>query len=216
MDVLCRQLMTKWTQNGTIYWGRDYEAINTIFTHMNARLKILRVNDLLEDGEINPWVNSNYHTNRTEIMKRIITKNKISVILQSQSFTEDNDLLEHAYPHAQDDDCIITKKSKEVEFHVQLKEIVDIKARILNHSVAFGKWQIILVNLAPFSTFRNIGTTNRNSNNPQETNRRQTHLRSATSTNYEQFHSDPENTSRTFDTPRLAYLLLSNEPLRSK
>lgn len=97
------------------------------------------MNDLLEDGEINPWVNSNFHSNKTAIMRRIISENKISVILQSQSFAEDDGLLEYSYPHAQDDDCIVVKKSSEMEFHVQLAHVMEFKAWVFYFVAPFGK-----------------------------------------------------------------------------
>lgn len=39
------KVMTKRARNKTIYWGRDYDAINSVFVHLNGQLNILKVND---------------------------------------------------------------------------------------------------------------------------------------------------------------------------
>lgn len=72
-------------------------------------------------------------------MKRIIYESKISVILQSQSFAEDDGMFEYTYPHAQDDDCIVIRKSTEMEFHVQLTHVLEFRAWIFYFLAPFGE-----------------------------------------------------------------------------
>lgn len=120
------KVLTKWSRRGNVYWGRDYQTWTTIFSHINGTLNIVKLWKSLKSDEVNPWVNSNYHSsNRTELKKQILSRNNISVILHSQTFCEDDGVIENAYPHAQDDDCIIVLKGKEIPLYRQIMKLFD-------------------------------------------------------------------------------------------
>lgn len=130
---------SKMKGNGLIYFGKDYEAIRIIFSHINAKLRILDVDSLLLDNEVNPWINSNWHVNRLGVKRRIMTENNISVIIQSQPFVADDQVTENVYPHAQDDDCILVLKGKELGFHHQLINIFSVQGWTFFFAAALGK-----------------------------------------------------------------------------
>lgn len=124
--------ISKETENGYIYMGKDYAAIVAIFKHMNASLNIIRVNDILKHNETNPWVNSNRHVNRLAVKQRIINDYNISVVIHSQPFLMDDGITENTYPHTQDDDCIVVLKGSELSLLQQLFKVFSIGGWIFN------------------------------------------------------------------------------------
>lgn len=111
------------TENGYIYMGKDYSAIVTLFKHMNASLNVIRVEDILQDNETNPWANSNKHVNRLALKESIISDYNISVVIHSQPFLVDDGITENTYPHTQDDDCIVVLKGSELSLQEQLFKV---------------------------------------------------------------------------------------------
>lgn len=129
---------SKKTKNGHIYTGKDYDAISTIFGHMNASLNIIHIEDILKSNETNPWVNSNIHVNRLGVKERIINEYNITVVIHSQPFLIDDGITENTYPHTQDDDCIIVLKGSELALYEQLLSVFSKSGWIFNVCVCSG------------------------------------------------------------------------------
>lgn len=129
----------KKTKNGIVYSGKDYDAIHTIFKHINATLNVIYVDDILLENETNPWINSNQHINRLEMKKRIINDYDITVVIHSQPFLIDDSITENTYPHTQDDGCILIPKGGELALHSQLIHILSETAWIFHIFSCFSK-----------------------------------------------------------------------------
>lgn len=119
-------------ERGNYYMGKDYEIANTIFSHMNASIQVLKVPHYLDVGEINPWINSNFHSeNRSLIKRRIMLENNVTFLLQSQPFCKDDGIIENTYPHTKDDDCIIVHKSPAISFYRELIKLFTLSGWIV-------------------------------------------------------------------------------------
>lgn len=131
---------SKRSGNKILYIGKDYDAISTIFEHMNASLNVIDVKDILLENETNPWINSNKHVKRLEVKKRIIRDYDISVVIHSQPFLIDDGITENTYPHTQDDGCILVLKGKELSLADQLLTVFSRKARLFYLISCFGRF----------------------------------------------------------------------------
>lgn len=138
---------SKRKKNKTVYIGKDYDAISTIFTHMNATLNIIHVTRVLMDNETNPWINSNQHTHRLEVKKRVMHDYNISVVIHSQPFLNDDGITENTYPHAQDDDCVLTVKGTELSLQEQLINIFTMTAWMFYLFACLGMREFVFLSV---------------------------------------------------------------------
>lgn len=127
------------------YMGKDYEIVNTIFSHINATVQILKVPHYLNLGEINPWISSNFHSvNRSLIRRRIMSESNVTLLLQSQPFCKNDGVVENTYPHTQDDDCIIVKKSTEIPYYHEMMKLFTLFGWIGWLAGPIGKYSLML------------------------------------------------------------------------
>ncbi|XP_044263544.1 uncharacterized protein LOC123010591 [Tribolium madens] len=106
-----RTKIKKVRRNGIEYFeGKDYNAIATIVTHLNGKLHI----ETLDNALINPWFEAINWPDKTNRKIKILTKRDISILIKSEQFTVDDQIVENLYPHTQNDLNILVPKAPEI------------------------------------------------------------------------------------------------------
>ncbi|XP_015838793.2 uncharacterized protein LOC107398622 [Tribolium castaneum] len=146
--------------------GKDYNAIATIVAHLNGKLQI----ETMDNAFINPWFEAINWPDRASRKIKILEKRDISILIKSEQFTVDDQIVENLYPHTQNDLSILVPKASEIPvgelmaaiykpstwaLNVTISLIVFLlvvtvrklcKQRIIIKDVFFEVWSVLVIN----------------------------------------------------------------------
>lgn len=106
-----RTKIKRFKKNERVYFeGKDYNAIETIVSHLNGKLQVVTMDNVL----FNPWFEAIDFDDRTEMKTKFLEKKDISILIKSEQFSVDDHIVENLYPHTQNDLSFLVPKTSEI------------------------------------------------------------------------------------------------------
>ncbi|RZC43065.1 hypothetical protein BDFB_012051, partial [Asbolus verrucosus] len=148
-----RTKIKKVQNSGNIYYeGKDYQAMQTILSHLNGQLQVETLDNVL----FNPWFESIHITNRTGRKIAILKQRDISILIKSERFTTDDEVLDNLYPHTQNDLSSLAPKSSQISVSNSMITIYKPSMWIINMVTPVAFFLFVLIIRKLFGNTLNI------------------------------------------------------------